>query len=166
VSEGFRTELARQLGAPVDFHDAALERASALPPNSAILFGLFDFQISQEIVGGPLLSLRDLSRRTASVAVRILLRGEAPGGLAVAEVVPGVAVFALVLADGAPLALAEVEAPFRPRGFRIAGLLQALRFGVHVASLVTTRILNHEWTRMDTNKSEWRTAVPKPNARA
>src|SRR6266481_4079871 len=40
------------------------------------------------------------------------------------EVVPGVAVSAVVLADRAPLPLAEVEAPFLPRDLRLSRLVQ------------------------------------------
>ena len=84
-----------------------LERASALPPHSAIfysslsqdakgvlqreayalaqlraatsapIFGLYDFQLGGGIVGGPLTSVTDLSRTAADVAVR-LLNGESP----------------------------------------------------------------------------------------
>jgi signal transduction histidine kinase len=83
------------------------ERAAALPPHAAIfygqltmdaagvpheeeralaelyavadapIFGLFDYQLGRGIVGGPLISLRELSEKTANVAVR-LLQGEVP----------------------------------------------------------------------------------------
>ena len=83
------------------------ERAAKLPPRSAIyyaelnvdadgvpheeeraladlhavanapIFGLYDYQLGRGIVGGPLLSSEELSRKTAAVAVRIL-QGEAP----------------------------------------------------------------------------------------
>jgi signal transduction histidine kinase len=83
------------------------ERAAALPPHAAIfygqltidaggvpheeeralaelhavanapIFGLFDYQLGRGIVGGPLISLRELSEKTADVAVR-LLQGEVP----------------------------------------------------------------------------------------
>src|SRR3981189_3305215 len=40
------------------------------------------------------------------------------------EAVPGVAVIAVVLADRAPLPLAEVGAPFLPRDLRLSRLVQ------------------------------------------
>ena len=53
-----------------------------------------------------------------------------PGaGLVVGEVVPGVAVLAVVLADRAPLPLAEVRAPLLPGDPRLAGLVQPLLLG-------------------------------------
>ena len=87
-----------------------LRRSGSLPPQSAILygiwaldakgvpqmedptldalhaaanapmFGLHEHQLGHGIVGGPLLSLDDLSRDSAVVALR-LLRGEAAGGI-------------------------------------------------------------------------------------
>ena len=44
---------------------------------SAPIFGLHSTQMSRGIVGGPLLSIEDLSRNTAKVAMRVL-RGESP----------------------------------------------------------------------------------------
>ncbi len=53
-----------------------------------------------------------------------------PGaGLVVREVVPGVAVRAVVLADRPPLPLAEVRAPLLPGDPRLAGLVQPLLLG-------------------------------------
>ena len=43
----------------------------------APIFGLHSTQMSRGIVGGPLLSIEDLSRNTAKVAMRVL-RGESP----------------------------------------------------------------------------------------
>src|SRR5277367_2498757 len=57
----------------------------------------------------------------------------ARAGLVVAEIVPGVAPLAVVLANRAPLAFAEVRAPFFPRGFVLASLLKSVLFGVHAA---------------------------------
>jgi signal transduction histidine kinase/ABC-type uncharacterized transport system substrate-binding protein len=92
-----------------------LRRVSTLPPQSAILlgilsvgatgvtpeedtalaaihaaanapiFGYVDAQFGQGIVGGPLISLEELSRQAASVAIRIL-RGETPGDIKVSPV--------------------------------------------------------------------------------
>jgi signal transduction histidine kinase len=82
------------------------ERAATLPPHSVLLygallldaegvpqtedtlrnlhavanapmFGIHDFQLGRGIVGGPLMPIRELSRRSASAAARIL-QGEAP----------------------------------------------------------------------------------------
>ena len=50
----------------------------------------------------------------------------AGAGLVVGKAVPGVAVRAVVLANGAPLALAEVGPPLPPRDAVLAGLTQAL----------------------------------------
>ena len=52
--------------------------------------------------------------------------------LVVAEVVPGVAVVAVVLAHRAPLPLAEIGSPFPPRGGLGTGFLQATTLGVHL----------------------------------
>ena len=48
--------------------------------------------------------------------------------LVVGEVVPGVAVLAVVLADRAPLPLAEIRSPFLPRDLRLARLVQTRLF--------------------------------------
>ena len=48
--------------------------------------------------------------------------------LVVREVVPGVAVFAVVLADRAPLPFAQIRSPFLPRDLRLARVVQALLF--------------------------------------
>ena len=88
-----------------------LARAAALPPRSAVyfgdlvvdaqgishrqeevlsrlhatanapIFGQYDYQLGRGILGGPLLSIRSLSQRTADVAVRIL-QGASPGDIA------------------------------------------------------------------------------------
>ena len=47
---------------------------------NAPIFGLHSTQLGHGIVGGPLLSIEDLSRNTATVAVR-MLRGESPQSL-------------------------------------------------------------------------------------
>ena len=47
---------------------------------NAPIFGLHSTQLGRGIVGGPLLSIEDLSRNTATVAVR-MLRGESPQSL-------------------------------------------------------------------------------------
>ncbi len=59
--------------------------------------------------------------------------------LVVAEVVPGVAVGAVVLAHRAPLALAQVRAPFLPVGLAGARLLEPALFcvGVHLLLRLT-----------------------------
>lgn len=97
-----------------------LRRASALPPRSAIFFGLlvvdaaggtheegkafaelhavanapmfavFDAFFGQGIVGGPLTIIADLSRQSASAAVRIL-DGENPGNIRPPPIGPGTA---------------------------------------------------------------------------
>ncbi len=86
-----------------------LKRASALPPHSVILylglsvdakavqteavalaqlhaaanapiFGVYNTQIGRGVVGGPLVSIADLSRNSTDVALR-LLRGDSPGSI-------------------------------------------------------------------------------------
>ena len=47
---------------------------------NAPIFGQYDYQVGGGIVGGPLLSVRDLSRRTAEVAAQIL-GGASPGDI-------------------------------------------------------------------------------------
>lgn len=99
-----------------------LKRSSALPPHSAIfygilaldasgtpqietqtldalhasanapLFGLHSSQLGHGIVGGPLISIDELSRLTAAVALR-LLRGEAPHTIETRTLQPGVPTF-------------------------------------------------------------------------
>ena len=59
----------------------------------------------------PLLVVGDAGQAVLAPAIG------AGAGLVVAEVVPGVAAFAVVLADGSPLAFAEVRPPFLPGGF-------------------------------------------------
>jgi signal transduction histidine kinase len=59
---------------------------------NAPVFGLHSSQFDFGIVGGPLLSVEELSRTTAQVAVR-LLRGEKPGTIQPAVLVPGTPVF-------------------------------------------------------------------------
>jgi len=54
--------------------------ASILAVANAPTFGLYDRDLGRGIVGGPLLSLNELSRTTAQVAVRILA-GETPGSI-------------------------------------------------------------------------------------
>ena len=66
-AKGVRHAEERTLGA---FHAAA----------NAPIFGLHSTQLGRGIVGGPLLSLEDLSRNTATVAVR-MLRGASPHSL-------------------------------------------------------------------------------------
>jgi signal transduction histidine kinase len=66
-AKGVRQAEERTLGA---FHAAA----------NAPIFGLHSTQLGRGIVGGPLLSIEDLSRNTATVAVR-MLRGESSHNL-------------------------------------------------------------------------------------
>src|SRR5262245_30190974 len=49
-----------------------------------------------------------------------------------AEVIPGVAVLAVVFAHGPPLAFAQVGAPFPPRSFRVLGFFETRSFVVHI----------------------------------
>jgi PAS domain S-box-containing protein len=99
-----------------------LKRCTALPPRSAIfyallavdangvphveeralaglhavanapIFGLLGSQLGRGIVGGPLVSIDDLSRNAANVAVRIL-RGESPGDIKTPPQGPGTPMF-------------------------------------------------------------------------
>ena len=102
--------------------DEMLKRAAVLPPRSAMFFGLLsvdaagvsheegkaitslhavanapmfsyvDAYFGRGIVGGPLVSVADVSRQAASVAVRIL-QGEAPGGIKTPPIGFGKALF-------------------------------------------------------------------------
>jgi len=55
---------------------------------NAPIFGLHSTQLSRGIVGGPLLSIEDLSRNTANVALRVL-RGESPRSIVTPTQVAG-----------------------------------------------------------------------------
>jgi signal transduction histidine kinase/ABC-type uncharacterized transport system substrate-binding protein len=98
--------------------DEMLQRATALPPNTAIFFALLsvdaagvpheegkamarlravtnapifsynDVFLGQGIVGGPLISIASVGQQAASAAVRIL-NGEAPGGINTPPIKPG-----------------------------------------------------------------------------
>src|SRR4029077_5136366 len=70
----------------------------------------------------PLLVIADSSKPILAPAVRPRAR------LVMAEVVPGIAIFAVVLAHRAPLALAQIGSPFLPRDSRLARLVQAFLF--------------------------------------
>jgi PAS domain S-box-containing protein len=102
--------------------DEILKRSAVLPPNSVIyyqllsvdakgvaqteprvlrelravanapIFGLQDYQLGSGIVGGPLLAIDTLSRKTAGIAVRIM-DGESPEHLRLAPQPPGPQVF-------------------------------------------------------------------------
>src|SRR6185369_14339081 len=55
-----------------------------------------------------------------------------PGtGMIVGEEIPGITVLAVVLAHGAPLALAQVRPPFFPRRLLVACLCKSGLFSVH-----------------------------------
>ena len=66
----------------------------------------------------PLLVVGDAGEAVLAPAVG------ARAGLVVGEVVPGVAAFAVVLADGPPLAFAEVGPPLLPGGLLLPGLFE------------------------------------------
>ena len=104
--EGFKDRVSFQWLHELSF-EAVLQQSGAMPPNSAILlahlgidaqgipmveeralpqlrkvanapiFGVFNSQLGQGIVGGPLLNLDELGRSTAGVALR-MLRGNGP----------------------------------------------------------------------------------------
>jgi signal transduction histidine kinase len=59
---------------------------------NAPIFGVLSPQLGKGIVGGPLLNIEDLSRKTANIAVR-LLNKEAPESITVPPQMPGPAVF-------------------------------------------------------------------------
>ncbi|MGH9461760.1 MAG: sensor histidine kinase, partial [Vicinamibacteria bacterium] len=67
--------------------DWALESLHAV--SSAPIFGLFETQLGRGIVGGPLVSEAEASRRAASTAVRIL-NGEAPESIEISPVTAGI----------------------------------------------------------------------------
>ena len=68
----------------------------------------------------PLLVVGDAGQAVLAPAVG------ARAGLVVGEVVPGVAALAVVLADGAPLPLAEVRPPLLPGNLLLAGFFESL----------------------------------------
>src|SRR5215467_9177510 len=55
--------------------DEALDNLHAAA--NAPIFGIHDFQLGHGIVGGPLIPVRELARRSASAAARII-EGESP----------------------------------------------------------------------------------------
>ena len=57
----------------------------------------------------------------------------ARAGMIVGEEIPGVAAFAVVLAHGSPLALAEVGPPLLPGDLLLPGLFKSDMFGCHTA---------------------------------
>jgi signal transduction histidine kinase len=59
---------------------------------NAPIFGIHSPQLGYGVVGGPMLAIEELSRKTAGVAVR-LLEGEAPENIKVPPQVPGPTVF-------------------------------------------------------------------------
>jgi len=58
----------------------------------------------------------------------------AGAGLVMAEVVPGIAVFAVVFADGAPLALTKVRSPLSPGSLVCPGFLESQ--GLRISSRI------------------------------
>ena len=75
----------------------------------------------------PLLVVGDAGQAVLAPAIG------AGAGLVVAEVIPGVAAFAVVLADGSPLAFAEVRPPLLPGGLLFACFVKSDLFGGHEA---------------------------------
>ena len=73
----------------------------------------------------PLLVVGDAGQAVLAPAIGARAR------LVVGEVVPGVAAFAVVLADGAPLAFAEVRPPFLPGDLSLPSLFQSIVFRGH-----------------------------------
>ena len=73
----------------------------------------------------PLLVIGDAGQAVFAPAVGARAR------LVVAEVVPGVAAFAVVLADRTPLALAEVRTPLLPGNRSLASRFQSIMFRRH-----------------------------------
>src|SRR4051812_21467815 len=66
----------------------------------------------------------------ADAAQAIFAPPVSPGaGLVMGEIVPRVAILAVVFADCAPLPLAQVRSPFFPRDSRVARVIQPFLFG-------------------------------------
>ena len=79
--------------------------------------------------------------------------------LVVGEVVPGVAVLAVVLADRAPLPLAEIRSPFLPRDLRLARLVQTRLFR-HIHDRRVHACLRCQWVDpSSTQRANPRTAA-------
>ncbi len=76
-------------GVPYE-QERALARLSAVA--SAPIFGLFEHQVGLGTVGGPVLSVEQLSRETAWAAIRIL-QGQPPAGIRLPPVRPASPVF-------------------------------------------------------------------------
>jgi signal transduction histidine kinase len=76
-------------GVPHERHTAL---ASLHEVASAPIFGLFDTQLDRGIVGGPLLSIPEMSRRAATAALRIL-NGEKPESVETMPVTAGSPVY-------------------------------------------------------------------------
>ena len=105
---------------PNDGALAALHGAASAP-----VFGLFEEQLGRGIVGGSLVSLRQVGQETAAAAVR-LLAGESPSLVRPLPILPGAPVF-----DGRELERFQVPAERLPAGsvvrFREPSLWQAHR---------------------------------------
>ena len=75
----------------------------------------------------PLLVVRDAGQPVFSPTIG------AGAGLVVGEVVPGVAIFAVILAHRSPLAFAEVGSPLLPRSLLLPGFVKPNLFCGHDA---------------------------------
>ena len=73
----------------------------------------------------PLLVVGDAGQPVLAPVIRPRAR------LVVAEVIPGIAVLAVILAHGAPLALAQSKGPTFQGVFWFASFVEALLFGCH-----------------------------------
>lgn len=111
-------------------HDAALQRLHAAA--NAPIFGFSEEQLGLGIVGGPLVSMRQVGREAAAVALRIF-DGESPGRIEVPAVVLGQPVY-----DWRELERWGIERSFLPEGssvrFRPTGLWEAHRTAVILGS--------------------------------
>ena len=117
---------------------------------NAPIFGIHDFQLGHGIVGGPLISVRDLSHRSASVAARIL-QGEAPAGFRPPPVGPGTPIYdwrelrhwkiaERTLPPGSTVLFRERTLWQRYRGWIITGLSVLAVEGAIIASLLVNLI--------------------------
>src|SRR5262245_34528509 len=61
-----------------------------------------------------------------------------------AEIIPGIAAVAVVLAHRAPLAFTELRPPFFPRGLWVARFFEPSLFFVHILSRLTVVASNKE----------------------
>jgi len=116
----------------------------------APIFGIHDFQLGHGIVGGPLVSVRELSHRSALAAARIL-HGEAPASFRPPPLGPGAPMYdwrelrrwgiaERTLPPGSTVLFREPTIWERYRGWIIVGISALVAEGAIITSLVVNLI--------------------------